>query len=286
VDLDIVQGETLGLVGESGCGKSTLGRAIIQLVPATAGSVLFDGIELIGRDRNAMRPIRQRLQIIFQDPYASLNPRMPVGAAIAEPMRAHLHCQGQALNERVDHLLAMVGLDPRYRSRYPYQFSGGQRQRIGIARALALDPEFLVADEPISALDVSVQAQVLNLLKDLQSRLGLTYLFIAHDIAAVRHLGDRIAVMYLGKIVEIGAAEQICHSPHHPYTKALIDAVPIADPAAERARPRRSLRGETPKPLRRPGGCAFARRCPIALAKCRDAEPPLENGVACWKPLA
>lgn len=264
VSFDIKRGETLGLVGESGCGKSTAGRAILQLYRPTAGSVRFDGQELteMPTERDLF-PMRRRMQMIFQDPYASLNPRMTVGDIIAEPIRTHsLIPEKRALRERVQDLMAKVGLNPQYVRRYPHEFSGGQRQRIGIARALATEPEFIVCDEPISALDVSIQAQIMNLLQDLQQEFNLTYLFIAHDLAAVRHISDRIAVMYLGRIVEVADFEDIYANPQHPYTQALISAVPIPDPEIEETRQRVMLTGDVPSPLSPPSGCHFHTRCP------------------------
>jgi oligopeptide transport system ATP-binding protein len=263
VTFDIRQGETVGLVGESGCGKSTIGRAMIRLREATAGSVKFDGVDLTKLDGKALRAMRRRMQIIFQDPYGSLDPRMTVGAIISEPIETHGLAEGDAKKRRVEELLEMVGLDPRYLNRYPHEFSGGQRQRIGIARALAVEPEFIVCDEPISALDVSIQAQVLNLLTDLRDQLGLTYLFIAHDLSVVRHISDRVAVMYLGKIVELGrpSAGEAFTAGAHPYTRALLSAVPIPDPAAERRRRRIILMGDVPSPANPPAGCRFHTRC-------------------------
>ena len=238
VSFTIRRGETLGLVGESGCGKSTTGRALIRLREPTAGKVTFDGVDLTSLKPDALRKMRRRMQIIFQDPYGSLDPRMTVGSTIAEPIETHDLASGDAKRERIADLLRLVGLDPTYVSRYPHEFSGGQRQRIGVARALAVEPEFIVCDEPISALDVSIQGQVLNLLTDLRERLGLTYLFIAHDLSVVKHISDRVAVMYLGKIVEIGPPDQSTRAPGHPYTRALLSAVPVPDPAAERKRRR------------------------------------------------
>jgi oligopeptide/dipeptide ABC transporter ATP-binding protein len=284
VDLDLRRGETLGLVGESGCGKSTLGRSVLQLLKPSAGSVQFDGVELttlwerrFGRERwgEGLRQLRRRMQMVFQDPYSSLDPRMTIEQIVAEPLHTFGLGEAKARRARVQSLLERVGMDPRYLRRYPHEFSGGQRQRVGIARALALEPELLVCDEPISALDVSIQAQVLNLLKQLQRELGLTYLFIAHDVAAVRYVSDRIAVMYLGRIVELGDVNQICTAPRHPYTQALIAAVPQPDPARERSRRHLPLMGEIPSALEPPSGCAFHTRCPRVVARCRSERPEL-----------
>jgi oligopeptide transport system ATP-binding protein len=274
------RGETLGLVGESGCGKSTIGRAMIRLRDATSGSVRFDGIDLTTLDTGELRKMRRRMQIIFQDPYGSLDPRMTVGSIVAEPIETHNLASGEAKDDRVKDLLRLVGLDPNYVKRYPHEFSGGQRQRIGVARALAVEPEFIVCDEPISALDVSIQAQVLNLLTDLRTRLGLTYLFVAHDLSVVKHISDRVAVMYLGKIVELGPPDELYAAPGHPYTRALLSAVPVPDPVAERKRKRVILKGDVPSPVNPPPGCRFHTRCWLyerlgQPEDCRTIDPPL-----------
>jgi oligopeptide transport system ATP-binding protein len=280
IDFEIRRGETLGLVGESGCGKSTTGRALIRLREPTEGTVTFDGIELATLKPEQLRKMRRRMQIIFQDPYGSLDPRMTVGSTIAEPIDTHNLAKGKDRGDRIADLLRIVGLDPKYVSRYPHEFSGGQRQRIGVARALAVEPEFIVCDEPISALDVSIQAQVLNLLTDLRNQLGLTYLFIAHDLSVVKHISDRVAVMYLGKIVEIGQPDVMYARPGHPYTRALLSAVPVPDPESERKRRRVVLQGDVPSPVNPPSGCRFHTRCWLyeqlgQPEECRTVDPPL-----------
>jgi len=285
VDLTLVPGETVGLVGESGCGKSTLGRLLLRLVEPTAGEVRFEGRalgELRGRE---LRALRRAMQIVFQDPYGSLNPRMRVQAIVGEGLMIHGIGTRAERREKVRELLDLVGLSPEAASRYPHEFSGGQRQRIGIARALALGPKFVVADEAVSALDVSIQAQILNLLQDLQRRLGLTLLFISHDLRVVEHLADRVAIMYLGRIVEQGTRADVYERPRHPYTRALLSAVPVPDPTRKAVR--QILSGEPPSPVTPPPGCAFHPRCPFAEARCRTDIPPLETGrdgraVACW----
>jgi oligopeptide transport system ATP-binding protein len=288
VNFSIKKGETLGLVGESGCGKSTTGRAILQLYRPTAGQVFFHGTDLTTLKGEDMRRMRRKIQMIFQDPYASLNPRMTVGDIIGEPIRVHNLRHGKEVRERVQELLQLVGLNPYFINRYPHEFSGGQRQRIGVARALAVEPEFVVCDEPVSALDVSIQAQVINLLEELQDKLGLTYLFIAHGLAVVKHISDRVAVMYLGKVVELAEGSKLYSMPMHPYTQALLSAVPIPDPKIEKRRKRIILEGDVPSPLNPPSGCHFHTRCPIAIEKCKVEEPPfVDYGgghfAACWR---
>jgi len=275
VTIDIYAGETLGLVGESGCGKSTLGRAILRLVEPTSGHVLYRNNDLAHLSTRELRKHRRHLQIIFQDPYASLNPRMTVGQIVGEPLETFRIARGKEAEQRVQELLETVGLSKRFTKRYPHEFSGGQRQRIGIARALAVDPDFIVADEPISALDVSIQAQIMNLLEKLQRQKNLTYLFISHDLRAIRHVSDRVAVMYLGKLVEIADAKAIYSDPLMPYTRALISAVPVPDPVVEATRQRIVLEGDVPSPINPPEGCRFHTRCPYMIEACRQVVPPL-----------
>ena len=280
ISFDIYRGETLGLVGESGCGKSTTGRTILQLYRPTAGQIFLDGVDLATLKGGKLREIRQRMQMIFQDPYASLNPRMTVGSIIGEPMDIFGIAGRQDKKRRVEELLKVVGLNPYFASRYPHEFSGGQRQRIGIARALALQPDFIVCDEPIAALDVSIQAQVVNLLEQLQADFGLTYLFIAHDLSMVRHISDRVAVMYLGKIVELTDRDSLYTKPLHPYTQALLSAVPIPDPVKEAQRQRIILEGDVPSPANPPLGCNFNTRCPVAIDTCFEVEPEFKASSA------
>lgn len=275
VSLDIKKGETLGLVGESGCGKSTLGKAILRLTEPTRGKVIYNGQDLAKLPKSAMRDQRKHLQMIFQDPYASLNPRMTVGSIIGEPIRTFGLADGNSVESMVQQLMETVGLSRRFIKRYPHEFSGGQRQRIGIARALAVDPEFIVADEPISALDVSIQAQIMNLMQRLQKEKGLTYLFISHDLRAIRHLSDRVAVMYLGRIVELADGRDIYRNPLMPYTKALISAVPVPDPEVELMRERIILKGDVPSAIDPPTGCHFHTRCQFAIPECKTISPQL-----------
>ncbi|MBV8602391.1 MAG: dipeptide ABC transporter ATP-binding protein [Candidatus Eremiobacteraeota bacterium] len=277
IDFTINRGETLGLVGESGSGKTTAGRVVLRLTPATKGSIVFEGRDIVTLSRSDLRSLRKEMQIIFQDPYASLNPRMTVGDIITEPLEIHGIAKGKAADERCQELLRMVGLQPYHANRYPHEFSGGQRQRIGIARALAVGPKFIVADEPVSALDVSIQAQVINLLEDLQQQLGLTYLFIAHDLAVVRHISTRVAVMYVGKIIELAARDDLYKNPLHPYTQSLLSAIPIPDPVLERRRKRIVLRGDIPSPVNPPSGCRFHTRCPIAFERCKNEIPAFKE---------
>jgi oligopeptide transport system ATP-binding protein len=290
VTLNVQEGETLGLVGESGSGKSTLGRTILQLIPPTSGSVRFEGQEIVGLRGRAMQSVRREMQMIFQDPYASLNPRQRVGQIVGTPLRIHGLASGDGLKRQVNELLERVGLGPEHYNRFPHEFSGGQRQRIGIARALALRPKLIIADEPVSALDVSIQAQIINLLEDLQNEFKLTYLFVAHDLGVIRHVSDRIAVMYLGKIVEVGPADEVYSNPIHPYTLSLLSALPIPDPRANARREQIVLEGDIPSPANPPAACRFHTRCPYATEICSQDEPKLVdwgNGhwAACHHPL-
>jgi oligopeptide transport system ATP-binding protein len=275
VTLSVRRGEVLGLVGESGCGKSTLARTILQLVPTTGGAVILEGKNLTAGSARELHTVRRDLQMVFQDPYASLNPRMTVFATLAEPLLVHRVCPRREVAARINELMKQVGLDPRFMKKYPHEFSGGQRQRIAIARALALQPKIIVADEPVSALDVSIQAQILNLLAQLVRRMNLSLIFIAHDLSVVKHISDRVAVMYLGKIVELGPAVEVIEHPVHPYTRALVSAIPTPNPDVERARQRIVLPGDPPSPINPPAGCAFLPRCPHAREKCKAAVPPL-----------
>jgi oligopeptide transport system ATP-binding protein len=276
VSFRVARGETLGLVGESGCGKSTTGLAALRLLPLTAGKVIFEGEDITDWNKQRLRPLRRRMQIVYQDPYGSLNPRMKIRDIVGEPLAVHELCATRrAYRDRVDELLTLVGLLPHMADRYPHEFSGGQRQRIGIARALAVEPSLIVCDEPVSALDVSIQAQVINVFVELQARLGLSYLFVAHDLAVVRHISHRIAVMYLGRIVEIASREDLYRAPLHPYTKLLLDAVPVADPEVEMKRARSVVSGEVPSALNPPAGCRFHTRCPMVMDVCRKVDPPL-----------
>jgi len=274
VSFSIARGETLGLVGESGCGKTTVGRCILQLERSTSGEILFKGQDLTQFDQKALVPVREKIQVIFQDPYSSLNPRMKIGSMLDEPMRVHGIIKDQKQRRaRVNELLSVCGLDPKFSDRYPHEMSGGQRQRVGIARALALNPEFIICDEAVSALDVSIQAQVINLLEDLRRQFNLTYLFIAHDLSVVRHISDRVAVMYLGNLVELAGGDELFDRPMHPYTRALLDAVPIPDPEVESHRAHKVLQGEVPSPMNPPSGCVFHPRCPLAVDSCSVSVP-------------
>jgi len=285
VTFDIRRGETLGLVGESGCGKSTTARAIVNLVTPTSGRVEVDGEPIAGLSDQAMLPYRRRVQMVFQDPFASLNPRMTVGGIIGEPLIVHKLARGKDRKLEVLRLMELVGLNPRFLNRYPHEFSGGQRQRIGIARALAVQPDLILCDEPVSALDVSIQAQIINLMMDLQQQLGVAYLFIAHDLAVVRHIATRVGVMYLGRIAELASAEELYAAPKHPYTEALLSAVPVPDPVVAAQRRRIVLQGEVPSPDRYYPGCAFADRCPVRIDRCTHDRPQLtdkSHSAACW----
>ncbi|GGA91185.1 ABC transporter ATP-binding protein [Ornithinibacillus halotolerans] len=279
ISFNIREGETIGVVGESGCGKSTLGRNIIRLQKPTSGNIVFDGQDITNLSDGKLKSFRRQMQIVFQDPYASLNPKLKIGEIVGEPLRVNKAGSSAERKDKVESLLERVGLETHYYSKYPHEFSGGQRQRIGIARALTINPKFVVCDEPVSALDVSVQSQVVNLLQDLQEEYQLTYMFISHDLSVVRHISDRVAVMYLGKIVELGDTKDIYENPAHPYTRALLSAIPVPNPREQRQRERIILKGDLPSPINPPKGCRFSTRCPLATDLCREVEPELESKV-------